>query len=185
VVIDAWMQHPGQTWLDNEMFHSLLRWKPGPWSQFAQPVERTLEAMEEAGVTRGMLCAWSGPQGAMISNQSVAELCQAHPDRFVGVASVDLTRPMTAVAELRRCVEGHGFRALRVLPWLRGLPPDDRRYYRCSPPAASLTSPSAPRSVTPAHSARPIQAGRSRTSITSPWSSPICGSSAVTSACRG
>jgi predicted TIM-barrel fold metal-dependent hydrolase len=45
------------------------------------------------------------------------------------VASVDLTRPMAAVAELRRCVETLGFRALRVLPWLWGLPPDDRRYY--------------------------------------------------------
>jgi hypothetical protein len=30
MAIDAWMQHPGQTWLDNEMFDSLRRWKPGP-----------------------------------------------------------------------------------------------------------------------------------------------------------
>jgi len=38
-------------------------------------------------------------------------------------------RPMKAVAELRRCVEEFGFHGLRVLPWLWGLPPDDRRYY--------------------------------------------------------
>lgn len=56
------------------------------------------------------------------------------PGRFVGVASVDLTRPMSAVAELRRCVQEWGFRALRILPWLWGLPPDDRRYY---PPFAA------------------------------------------------
>jgi predicted TIM-barrel fold metal-dependent hydrolase len=128
-VIDAWMQHPGQQWLDNEMFGSLKRWKPGPFSEHAQPVETTLEMMDTAGVTRGMLCAWYGPQGPMISNDDVAALTTAHPDRFIGVASVDLTRPMAAVTELRRCVEEFGFKALRILPWLWGLPPDDRRYY--------------------------------------------------------
>jgi predicted TIM-barrel fold metal-dependent hydrolase len=129
MVIDAWMQHPGQSWLDNEIFDSLRRWKPGPWSQSAQPIEKTLEAMDAAGVERGMLCAWWGQQGEMISNDSVAELCAAHPDRFVGVASVDIAHPMKAVNALRCYVEDHGFRALRVLPWLWGLPPDDRRYY--------------------------------------------------------
>jgi predicted TIM-barrel fold metal-dependent hydrolase len=64
----------------------------------------------------------------MISNDDVDRLCTTHPDRFIGVASVDLTRPVAAVAELKRCVEELGFRALRVLPWLWGLPPDDRRY---------------------------------------------------------
>lgn len=128
-VIDAWMQHPGQAWLDDEMFGSLRRWKPGPLSETEQPVENTLELMDRVGVSRGMLCAWWGPTGPMISNDDVAALCTAHPDRLVGVASVDLTRPMAAVAELRRCVETYGFRALRVLPWLWGLPPDDRRYY--------------------------------------------------------
>ena len=39
---------------------------------------------------------------------------RSSPDRFVGVASVDLMRPMAAVAELRRWVEEFGFRALRV-----------------------------------------------------------------------
>src|SRR5207245_4477356 len=34
-----------------------------------------------------------------------------------------------AVRELRRCVRELGFRALRIVPWLWNLPPDDRRYY--------------------------------------------------------
>ena len=70
--------------------------------------------MDRASVGLGMLCAWWGPAGPMISNDDVAALCAAHPDRFVGVASVDLMRPMAAVAELRRWVEEFGFRALRV-----------------------------------------------------------------------
>lgn len=128
-VIDAWMQHPGQSFLDNEIFSPLRRWKPGPFSDTAQPIETTLKVMDQAGVARGLMCAWSGPEGAMISNDEVAAVCAAYPDRFVGVAAVDLMRPMPAVAELRRCVEDLGFRALRMLPWLWGLPPDDRRYY--------------------------------------------------------
>ena len=31
--------------------------------------------------------------------------------------------------ELRRCVTGLGFKGLRIVPWLWGWPPNDRRYY--------------------------------------------------------
>lgn len=51
------------------------------------------------------------------------------PQRLVGVASVDLYRPVPAVRELRRAVTELGFKALRIVPWLWGLPPNDRRYY--------------------------------------------------------
>src|SRR5205807_8242162 len=46
-----------------------------------------------------------------------------------GAASVNLHRPVDAVRELQRAVRDLGFRALRVVPWLWGLPPNDRRYY--------------------------------------------------------
>jgi predicted TIM-barrel fold metal-dependent hydrolase len=49
-----------------------------------------------------------------------------HPDRLVGIASVDLSRPMFAI---RRAVRELGFRGLRILPWLWNLPSDDRRFY--------------------------------------------------------
>jgi predicted TIM-barrel fold metal-dependent hydrolase len=65
----------------------------------------------------------------MISNDEVAAFVEEHPDRFVALAAVDLHRPMAAVRELRRCVRDLGFKGLRVIPWLWGLPPDDRRYY--------------------------------------------------------
>jgi uncharacterized protein len=47
---------------------------------------------------------------------------------LAGVASVDLSRPMDAVRELRRCVKQLGMVGVRVLAWLWGLPPNDRRY---------------------------------------------------------
>ena len=93
------------------------------------PLELTVHALESAGVTRALLSAWWGPEGALISNDEVAASVRAHPDRFVGVASVDLLRPMEAVRELRRAVKQLGLRALRMLPWLWNLPPNDRHYY--------------------------------------------------------
>lgn len=128
-VIDAWMQHPTGDWIKDPMFDSLRAWKPGPFSEGEQPVEATLGCMDEAGVQVGLLCAWWGPGGPLIPNDAVASMCREHPGRFAGVASVDLVRPMDGVRELRRCVRELGFVALRILPWLWDLPPDDRRYY--------------------------------------------------------
>jgi hypothetical protein len=128
-IIDAWMQHPSGEFIADPMFDSLRRWKPGPWSEGGQPAEATVAAMDEAGVAVGLLCAWWGPAGPLITNDEVAAMCTAYPGRFAGVAAVDLFRPMEAVRELRRCVHDLGFKALRLLPWLWGLPPDDRRYY--------------------------------------------------------
>ena len=59
----------------------------------------------------------------------MAAFVRAQPHRLRGLASVDLFRPMAAVRELRRCVRQLRFRGLRIVPWLWGLPPDDRRYY--------------------------------------------------------
>ena len=51
--------NPGHRWLDDDMFASLRRWKPGPFSETAQPVEATLEVMDRAGAGRGC-CAPGG-----------------------------------------------------------------------------------------------------------------------------
>jgi predicted TIM-barrel fold metal-dependent hydrolase len=50
-------------------------------------------------------------------------------DRIVGVAAVDMSHPPTAVAELRRAVNDLGCKALRVVPWLWQLPPNDKLYF--------------------------------------------------------
>ncbi|MDH3846126.1 MAG: amidohydrolase family protein, partial [Myxococcales bacterium] len=67
--------------------------------------------------------------GPLLTNDYVAATVKSHPDRLVGIGSVDLYRPMQAVRELRRCVKELGFVGVRLLPWLWGLPPNDRRYY--------------------------------------------------------
>lgn len=86
--------------------------------------------MDAAGVDRLLLCAWCRPGGRwLITNDEVTAFVQAYPDRFTGVATVDLTHPVAAVRELRRAVRDLGCKALRVIPWLWHLPPNDKLYY--------------------------------------------------------
>jgi predicted TIM-barrel fold metal-dependent hydrolase len=127
--IDAWMQHPTDAWAAQPFLDSLRRWSPGTIPETAVPVEWSLERMDAAGVAHGMLNAWVGPYGDLISNDEVGAIVRDHPDRFTMVASLDIRKPAAAVAELRRCVEEYGAKAVRILPWLWNLPPNDRRFY--------------------------------------------------------
>jgi len=128
-IIDAWMQHPTRDLVNHPMFASLRRWMGVDEIVMDIPVELTIGAMDQGGVRLGIICAWYGPQGALIPTEQVAELVERFPDRFAALASVDLTRPVAAVRELRRCVRELGFRGLRIVQWLWGLPPTDRLYY--------------------------------------------------------
>lgn len=110
------------------MFASLRRWTGGTIPSEAIPLSVTLGVMDAAGIEQALISAWHAPEGALISNDEVAEWVGKAPDRLHGIASVDLRRPMEGVREVRRCAE-LGFKGLRVLPWLWETPPTDRRFY--------------------------------------------------------
>jgi uncharacterized protein len=129
MIVDAWMQHPTRRFLEQDWLASLRRWTGGRLPDDEIPIAVTLNAMDAGGVDFGLLSAWHGPQGSLVSNDEVAGWVAEHADRLAGVAAVDLRRPMDAVRELRRAVTDLGFKALRVLPWLWEAPPTDRRYY--------------------------------------------------------
>jgi len=129
MIIDAWIQHPTPDFMRHEMFASLLRWMGVKEPPPVIPPELTLGALEHAGVDLALASAWVGPNGPLLSNDTVHALVSAHPDTLRGVGSVNLRKPMEAMAEVRRCVQELGFVGIRVLPWLWELPPDDRRYY--------------------------------------------------------
>jgi predicted TIM-barrel fold metal-dependent hydrolase len=128
-IIDAWIQHPTGQFLRHDMFASLRRWMKLDEVPEHIPIEFTLSALDSAGVGRALVSAWWSPEGPLLGNDQVAATVRAHSDRFIGIGSVDLHRPMDAVRELRRCVKELGFVGVRLLPWLWGLPPNDRRYY--------------------------------------------------------
>jgi predicted TIM-barrel fold metal-dependent hydrolase len=127
-IVDVWAQVPTERFVAQPWLDTLLRWTGQDRSGLASE-EAALRAMDAAGVRTALLSAWSSPRGMLIDNHEVAETVERHPDRFAGVASVDLTRPVAAVRELRRAVNDLGFVALRIVPWVWDLPPDDRRYY--------------------------------------------------------
>jgi uncharacterized protein len=128
MAIDAWMQHPTPRFAGDPMFDSLRRWTGGAIPEDI-PLDVTLAAMDAGGVELGLISAWHGPQGPLISNDEVAAWVGAAPGRLRGVAAVDLDDPVGAVRELRRCVEDLGFAALRVVPWLWDRPPNHRSYW--------------------------------------------------------
>ena len=129
MIIDAWAQHPTLRQTQDPIFDSLRRWTKAEVPTQELPVAATVASMDEAGVDRTLISAWVGPRNVMISNDEVAGFVAQAPGRLIGVGSVDISRPMAAVREIRRCVDELGFKAIRVLPWLWELPPTDRRFY--------------------------------------------------------
>ncbi len=127
--IDVWSQITTDRMARQPWMETLLRWT-GRDGQFDVPtVETTLAAMDAADVKVSLLSAWHGPTGSLISNEEVASHIEAAPERFRGLATVDLNKPMEAVRIIRQWVDGEAFVGVRVVPWLWGLPPNDRRYY--------------------------------------------------------
>jgi predicted TIM-barrel fold metal-dependent hydrolase len=129
MIIDAWAQHPTLRHLQDPIFDSLRRWSKTETPSQPIPVAATIAAMDAAGVERSLISAWCAPGKDMISNDEVAGFVAEYPDRLIGVGSADISQPMAAVREIRRCVEQLGFKAIRVLPWLWRLPPTDRLFY--------------------------------------------------------
>ncbi len=129
MIIDAWAQHPTLRHAQDPIFASLHRWNKTEPPQEDTPLELTISAMDAAQIDKSLICAWQAPGKDMISNDEVASFVNAYPDRLVGVGSVDISNPMEAVREVRRCIKDLGFKAIRVLPWLAGVPPTDRRFY--------------------------------------------------------
>lgn len=129
MIIDAWGQHPTLRHSQSPIFASLHRWNKTTPPVQELPLEFTIQAMDQAQVTKTLISAWQAPGQDLISNDEVADFVAQYPDRLVGVGSVDISKPVEAVREIRRCVEELGFNAIRVLPWLCERAPTDRLFY--------------------------------------------------------
>ena len=127
--IDVWAQVTTQRMMDEPWMDSLLRWTKQSDNRVAPRPQDLLKEMDKAGVQTSIIAAWHGPKGALISNDEVSDQIDQSPDRLKGLISVDLNQPMQAVREIRKWHASGKFVGVRVVPWLWGLPPDDRRYY--------------------------------------------------------
>jgi aminocarboxymuconate-semialdehyde decarboxylase len=63
-----------------------------------------------------------------VANHHLAELCGAHPDRFVGLATVSLQHPALAAEQLTYAVEQLGLRGCQVSTLIDGAELADRRH---------------------------------------------------------
>jgi len=130
-IIDAWAQ-PAQREALAKMPEVVRLFKQSGSAQLLETgltTAQIVEAMDRAGVQTLMLSAWHRPGQWIFSNDLVAEMVAKFPDRFVGVAAVNLEKPVEAVRELDRAVKQLGFKALRIIPWLWKLPPNDKLYF--------------------------------------------------------
>ncbi len=127
--VDVWAQITTERMAKEPWMATLLRWTGRSGEVITPTVAETLASMDETDVDISLLSAWHGPWGSLISNEEVAEHVAQAPDRFRGLAAVNLFDPMDAVREIRRVVDGKSFVGVRVVPWLWDLPPNDRRYY--------------------------------------------------------
>ena len=129
-LIDAWAQPGARALLDRvPEVARLLAKSRSPLLERSFGPDETVEEMDRAGIRALLLCAWCRPGQWVYTNDEVAEYTRRYPDRFFGVAAVDLERPVAAVRELERAVKDLGFKALRVIPWLWKRPPSDPLYY--------------------------------------------------------
>ena len=132
LVIDAWAQPATPNFLKGlpearrllEQSHSNIS-----LLELGLTPKQTIELMDQSGIDKLMLCAWHRPNMTIISNEEIYEYVKAYPDRFIGIASVNLLKPYEAVKELEKCVKDFGFKGLRIVNWLWNLPPNDKHYY--------------------------------------------------------
>ncbi len=64
-----------------------------------------------------------------VTTEEVAEVLQAHPDRFIGFAGINPLRGMDGVREMERAIRDFGFRAAYLHVYGFNIPIDHRRLY--------------------------------------------------------
>lgn len=131
LIIDAWAQPATKESLEKipEIVRLFKQSGSANILELGLTTAQIIEAMDRAGIQKLMLSAWHRPEKWIYHNDEIAAMVNQYPDRFVGVAAVNLEKPVEAVRELDRAVKELGFKALRIVPWLWNRPPNDKFYF--------------------------------------------------------
>ena len=79
----------------------------------APEIANTVAVLNEAGISHALTSVWYAPRNVITSNDSVAAFVEWKRGRLVGAGSVDISRPIEAMREIRRCIIDVGFKAMR------------------------------------------------------------------------
>lgn len=129
-IIDAWVQPwPAEAVakMPTRNFGMVARFEHGKRLRSGISDEQMVEEMTAAGIGTALCSA-----GPLIPNEFVVEAVRRYPDRFIGVASVSPWSPegvMPAVHTLRTLVEDHGFKALKLEPFILDKVPTEAQWY--------------------------------------------------------
>ncbi|MEO7007152.1 MAG: amidohydrolase family protein [Terrimesophilobacter sp.] len=129
-IIDAWVQ----PWLPETVakmpqrnFTLADRMEHGARLRAGMPVQTLIEEMDARGITQALCSA-----GPLIPNEDVINAVSRYPDRLIGVGSVNpwsVDGVMPAVRELRRLVAEHGFKGLKLEPFILDKLPTEAQWY--------------------------------------------------------
>ena len=97
------------------------RYGSAEWLREGTRLEALLAEMDASGVAVAGLTS--------TDFEAVAEAVAAHPTRFFGILSPDPTAIMACLRRIERAVVRHGFKAVKIEPFLWNKPPTDRMYY--------------------------------------------------------
>lgn len=106
---------------------------------FAQQLSHRLEEMDRFGVDMQLVTPTVGfyqyendlevtRQIHRECNDEIHEMTVEHPERFMGMAMLPMQDPPSAIAELERVMDDHGFKGAIVNDHVAGVPYDDPRF---------------------------------------------------------
>ncbi len=101
-----------------------------PESARQKSMDMMFQEMDDAGIVKGLLVGRESGVYGSVSNTDLAELVNAHPDRFVAAASIDTTDRRACIAQIDKAL-GDGLIAVNFEPGNATVPlyTDDRRLY--------------------------------------------------------
>jgi predicted TIM-barrel fold metal-dependent hydrolase len=130
LVIDAWVQPwpaDAVAAMPARNFGLTERFAHGQRLLSGIPLGEMVAEMDAAGIGRAMCSA-----GPLIPNEHVIDAVRRYPDRFIGVGAANPWSPdgvMPAVRLLRELVEEHGFKALKLEPFILDKLPTEAQWY--------------------------------------------------------
>lgn len=138
-IIDARLRPPLKDYLRCNLYRDPA--KTQAWSKhFRMKISPAVEQrnidllyaeMDEAGVTLGVMTGRQSPDMGHVSNDDLMTIAVEQPGRFVGIAGLDGSNPMAAIAEIERTVVKGNLLGAGMEPGCGEIPMyvDDARLY--------------------------------------------------------
>ncbi len=138
IAIDAWATYvspEGATRWPESFLHIFNKYNSPKHMTEGQSVEDLLAEMDASGVDKLILSSFYYQGDPVMTNEEVAKIAKAHPDRFIPAGTVNvMDKPMKVAADVEYLVKELGMCCVRLEPYMygdgmTGLPPNDKHYW--------------------------------------------------------